>query len=185
MSTTNHSELIAQARNQCAAIAVASPFSVDVFVRLAAALEASDASAANAEGALLRKGYRKTCDIPACNCGDNWTHGGHAEERLREIADVVWENGRTVLQSVEALKQRAEKAEAELATARKDSERLKVLRDLMGHVQNASDTTITLSQDDATRDYIVSIGRDGKNVHYGTSLGAAIDAAMQANSPQS
>jgi hypothetical protein len=53
---------------------------------------------ATAEGALRSKGYRKSCDIPACNCGDQWNHGGHAEERLREIGDALpYENGKTIL----------------------------------------------------------------------------------------
>lgn len=66
-----------------------------------------------AESALTRKGYRKECSIPACNCGDNWSHGGLAEERLREISDEVWENGVPTLDSVRRLKERAEKAEKE------------------------------------------------------------------------
>lgn len=58
-----------------------------------------------AESALLRHGYRKTCDIPACNCGDQWTHGGHAAERLREFRYELdrdrpsyKNNGKTILQ---------------------------------------------------------------------------------------
>ena len=50
--------------------------------------------------ALQRHGYRRSCDIPACNCGDQWNHGGHAAERLREIGEEVYENGKTILQSV-------------------------------------------------------------------------------------
>ena len=58
-----------------------------------------------AEFALVSKGYRKSCDIPACNCGDQWNHGGHAMERLLEISDVLTENdvrrnGKTILQDV-------------------------------------------------------------------------------------
>ena len=43
---------------------------------------------ASAESALSRKGYRRSCDIPACNCGDSWAHGGYADTRLREILDA-------------------------------------------------------------------------------------------------
>lgn len=39
-----------------------------------------------AEEFIEHRGYRR-CDIPACNCG-RW-HGGHAQERLREISDVL------------------------------------------------------------------------------------------------
>ena len=55
-----------------------------------------------AESALLRKGYQKSCDIPACNCGDQWHHGGHAEARLREFREAfdqegIDRNGKTLL----------------------------------------------------------------------------------------
>lgn len=59
-----------------------------------------------AERALRSEGYRKSCDIAACNCGDQWHHGGYANERLREISEALaepWENGKTILQRVEAL----------------------------------------------------------------------------------
>lgn len=42
-----------------------------------------------AERALVNHGYRKSCDIPACNCGNQWTHGGHAVARLSEIDDAT------------------------------------------------------------------------------------------------
>ena len=51
-----------------------------------------------AEYALQSKGYRKSCDIMACNCGDQWNHGGHAQERLRELRDALpFVNGKTLL----------------------------------------------------------------------------------------
>jgi hypothetical protein len=56
-----------------------------------------------------REGYRR-CDMPACNC--NGWHGGRAYERLREIGDAVYTNGRTILASVEALKLDAERIDA-------------------------------------------------------------------------
>jgi hypothetical protein len=47
---------------------------------------------------LEREGYRR-CDIPVCNCG-RW-HGGHWQQRLREIEEVVEpENGETLLAAV-------------------------------------------------------------------------------------
>jgi hypothetical protein len=58
-----------------------------------------------AESKLRRDGYRKSCDIPACNCGESWSHGGHAHARLSEIgtalADVEWKG--TILATVEAV----------------------------------------------------------------------------------
>lgn len=64
-----------------------------------------------AESALLRAGYRRSCDIPACNCGDQWVHGGHANERLRELAELLdafefESRGGTILQRVERLLER-------------------------------------------------------------------------------
>jgi hypothetical protein len=69
-----------------------------------------------AERALLRHGYRKSCDIPACNCGDQWNHGGHAAKRLAEIDGVLeYANGKTILQRVEILRAQLTAARAELA----------------------------------------------------------------------
>lgn len=51
---------------------------------------------------IARNGYRR-CDIPACNCG-SW-HGGHASERLSEIADELDTNGVTILGAVRATKE--------------------------------------------------------------------------------
>lgn len=55
--------------------------------------------------ALERHGYRRSCDIPACNCGDTWAHGGNAATRLREISDALgaWTQGRTLLDAVRTL----------------------------------------------------------------------------------
>lgn len=74
------------------------------------ALTQSQSRIAELESILERKGYRKSCDIPACNCGDTWNHGGHAEDRLREIADEVWENGVTTLDSIKRLKSQLDAA---------------------------------------------------------------------------
>jgi hypothetical protein len=57
-----------------------------------------------AEGALIRAGFRKDCDIAACNCGPQWGHGGHASQRLREIADALpYQNGGVLLERIESL----------------------------------------------------------------------------------
>jgi len=77
-----------------------------------------------AEDALRRHGYRKSCDIPACNCGDQWNHGGHAAERLREISDALpYENGKTLLQRVQYLA----RAQEEIEGLRKDARRYRWL----------------------------------------------------------
>lgn len=72
----------------------------------------------NAESALYRHGYKQSCDIPACNCGDQWNHGGHAAERLREISDALpFENGKTILQRVQQLQSENARLREELAAA--------------------------------------------------------------------
>lgn len=66
-----------------------------------------------AESALRHHGYRKSCDIPACNCGDQWMHGGHADSRLREIREELGEHvdGQTLISAVRLLVAEAEGAE--------------------------------------------------------------------------
>lgn len=69
-------------------------------------LQSLETDLAAAEDALRRHGYRKSCDIAACNCGDQWNHGGHARERLHEISEALpWANGPTILQRVKDLVQ--------------------------------------------------------------------------------
>jgi len=54
--------------------------------------------------ALLSNGYKEHCDIMACNCGDQWNHGGHAMDRLNEIDEALpYENGSTILKRVQKL----------------------------------------------------------------------------------
>jgi hypothetical protein len=59
-----------------------------------------------AERALSHHGYRNSCGIPACNCGDQWNHGGHAVARLDEIASATqdhYRNGELLLTRVERI----------------------------------------------------------------------------------
>jgi hypothetical protein len=63
-----------------------------------ATVERLERELAEARSFIDRAGYRR-CDSAACNCG-SW-HGGHASQRLQEIADVLpWQNGSTVLDRV-------------------------------------------------------------------------------------
>jgi len=57
----------------------------------------------------------------------------------------------------------------------KDAECMKGLRELLGYVENGTDTTVTLFQDDATRNFMVKVG---SRSFYGSSLQAAIDRAI-------
>jgi histidine ammonia-lyase len=72
---------------------------------LTTGLTVMQARAEAVETALRRHGYRRSCDSPACNCGDQWTHGGHAARRLTEVAEVLGERtqGRTILAAVQTL----------------------------------------------------------------------------------
>lgn len=57
------------------------------------------------------------------------------------------------------------------------SDRLQSIRKAMGYVENGSDTTVKLFQDDATRDFIIKVGRDdfGHSI-WGNSFEAALSA---------
>lgn len=51
--------------------------------------------------------------------------------------------------------------------------RLRMLRKAAGYVENGSNDTVSVSQDDATRDWIIRVG---KHWWYGPSLEQALDA---------
>lgn len=51
-----------------------------------------------------------------------------------------------------------------------------IIRDLMGFVQDGSATSVCLSQDDATSEYIVTVG---KTTYWGSSLKAALKQAQE------
>lgn len=114
--------------------------------------------AERAEAALLRKGYRMSCDIPACNCGGQWTHGGHAEMRLTEIREALEQagarrNGETLLADVVHIAARAERAtaiEAELSTLRAELER--EVKNKKEFERDWLDACDRLSQAEAERD---------------------------------
>lgn len=73
------------------------------------------------------------------------------------------------------------------AEVRRDADAFRKLRQLMGHVENSSEQVVTLSQDDATRTYVLGLrgyaahaeGQRSRN-YYGDSLHAAIQAAIDA-----
>ena len=51
--------------------------------------------------------------------------------------------------------------EEDLVTLRRKAELFDMIRNLMGYVENSSDVTLKLSQDDATMNYIVTGGSSG------------------------
>ena len=60
----------------------------------------------------------------------------------------------------------------------KDAKRLRGLRQLCGYVEDGSSDTVSIVQDDATREWIVRVGK--KNWYHGESMMQTIDAAIAA-----
>lgn len=56
-----------------------------------------------------------------------------------------------------------------------NDERMKALRRLCGYVENGSDTTVKIYQDDATRSWCVDVGR---RWYHGPTMLDALDAAI-------
>jgi hypothetical protein len=94
-----------------------------------------------------------------------------SEERLKEIAKAQpvqeYDSAYTTLGDIKELAQ-------ELLSTRKT---LTQLKELMGYVQNGSDTTVSLFQDDATMDYMLRVG---KKTYWGHSLENVIAKAFEA-----
>lgn len=70
---------------------------------------------------------------------------------------------------------------AELISARKAVHTLKSLRELMGYIQNSSDTMVSLFQDDATMSFMLRVG---KSTYWGNSLENVIEKAFEAEGPR-
>ena len=65
----------------------------------------------------------------------------------------------------------------EIQNLRRKVKTLNHLKELMGYVQNGSDETVYLFQDDATMDYILRVG---KKTYWGFSLENVIEKAFKA-----
>ena len=65
----------------------------------------------------------------------------------------------------------------EIQNLRRKVKTLSHLRELMGYVQNGSDETVSLFQDDATMDYMLRVG---KKTYWGNSLESVIIKAFEA-----
>ncbi len=89
-------------------------------------------------------------------------------ELLHEIVDA----GETFWGDPEVLEMAAE-----LLAARKATQTLNNLRELMGYVQNGSETKVSLFQDDATMDFMLRVG---KKTYWGLSLENVIEKAFEA-----
>ena len=65
----------------------------------------------------------------------------------------------------------------EIQNLRRKVKTLNHLKELMGYVQNGSDETVSLFQDDATMDYMLRVG---KKTYWGLSLENVIEKAFEA-----
>ena len=100
------------------------------------------------------------------------------KERLKEIANAQpvqeYDTAYVTLGDVKEIAQ-------ELLEARQLAQDMKCLRKLMGYVENGSDQTVELFQDDATRDFFVKTGAYRKeNSYWDHSLHEAIQKAFEA-----
>lgn len=53
------------------------------------------------------------------------------------------------------------------------------LRNLCGYVENGSDTKVCIHQDDATKTWVVTIGRHYELTFYGNSMSQALKEAIK------
>lgn len=108
----------------------------DLIRRLAAAKASAERERDDRAGFMRREGYRE-CSIAACNC-NSW-HGGHASDRLMEIADIVPHNGVILKDAIAALveKTRQERIDGNWPRAfdlNDPAEHLRLLREVAGYL---------------------------------------------------
>lgn len=70
-------------------------------------------------------------------------------------------------------------ASDELESLRAIERRFNGLRELCGHVEDGSSQPITISQDDATKDWCVTFGATFKRTAFDSSFTGAIDKALE------
>ena len=124
-------------------------------------------------------------DVRLCECEKRFARLRTENERMRNTlvsagytdeGGGLWKPplGKSVLPVFEE----NERLKAELAEAKKDAERLKGLRELCGYVEDGSSQTIRITQDDATRDWIIRWNDKAEWV-FSSSFKGAIDEAMK------
>ena len=69
----------------------------------------------------------------------------------------------------------------EIQNLRRKIKTLSHLRELMGYVQNGSEETVSLFQDDATMDFMLHVGN---KTYWGLSLENVIEKAFEAEGPR-
>ena len=101
-----------------------------------------------------------------------------SNDKLKNVADI------TITGEDENLMVRAlflKEMAKELLTARHLAQDMKCLRKLMGYVENGSEQTVALYQDDATMSFIIKTKTYTKeNRYWGHSLREAIQKAFEA-----
>lgn len=104
-------------------------------------------------------------------------------ERLEELIDSIHGDGK----QPKVTYFRPDHPENKLKELERHSFLYKGLRRLMGYVENGSSTSVKLSQDDATRDFFVTVGSDVPRVRrqapywFGSSLDQALEKAIKDN----
>jgi hypothetical protein len=81
-----------------------------------------------------------------------------------------------------AAKERIRWLSRALVKADVNAKRFKALRDLCGFVENGTDGVVTVFQDDATREWVVKVGKKG---YYGPTMPHALDAAIEGEGDKS
>lgn len=111
-----------------------------------------------------------------------WTRDVHGDFQVWRDAPLV-ENieqiseGKTLVAA--ALRSLAAQP-GDTVSADGDKQRIDGIRKLAGYVEDGSDTTVQIFQDDATRSWLIKAGKDS---WHGSSLRDAIDAALNKSNP--
>lgn len=85
---------------------------------------------------------------------------GRIKEGKKDLVAVVVESDWPEYEQVwKMIEDRVNNAPSRLAELKRKADLFDKLRDLMGYVQNGTDTSVTLFQDDATQWFTVAIGR--------------------------
>ena len=100
--------------------------------------------------------------------------------QMLEINGVPRDRAKYVSNGIDVLATRLNREIADLRArcekAEKDAERLRAIRELCGYVEDGSEQTVRIFQDDATKDWLVCFGQNGRE--FARSFESAIDAAI-------
>ena len=66
-----------------------------------------------------------------------------------------------------------------VARLEEDEKRINTLRELCGYVEDGSDTSVTIGQDDATKDWVLHIGNRKQTLIFGGTFRGLLDTARR------